>query len=103
MGSYCSLVPRPFPPPVFDRLHASDHKLEAGTAWERHASDHKLEAGTAWERGYGYCTGPGASLVPRPFPAPVLIACMPFPAPVLIACMQAIKTGAGNGLGTRLP
>ena len=29
------------------------------------------------------------SLVPRPFPAPVFI-------------LQAIKTGAGNGLGTRL-
>ena len=34
------------------------------------------------------------SLVPRPFPAPVLIACS--------FILQAIKTGAGNGLGTRL-
>ena len=32
-----SLVPRPFPPPVFDRIlyAVCDQKLEAGTAWER--------------------------------------------------------------------
>ena len=49
-----SLVPRPFPPPVFDRI------LYAKTE-----GDQKLEAGTAWERGYrGYIY----SLVPRPLP-----------------------------------
>ena len=48
-----SLVPRPSPAPVFDRLQytASDQKLEPGKAWERTASDQKLEPGKAWERG----------------------------------------------------
>ena len=40
---HVSLIPRPFPPPVFDRI------LYAETV-----CDQKLEAGTAWERRYGH-------------------------------------------------
>ena len=40
-----SLVPRPSPAPVFDRLHtASDQKLQAIKNWSR--------GRPAWERGY---------------------------------------------------
>ena len=44
-----SLVPRPSPTPVFDRLQyaASDH-----AASNHAASDQKLESGEALERGY---------------------------------------------------
>ena len=41
----CSLIPRPFPPPVFDRLEMYLHTV----------SDQILEVGTAWERGYYMC------------------------------------------------
>ena len=45
-----SLVPRPFPPPVFDRI------LYAKTG-----------AGMAWERGYETRLIHGSSFVPRPW------------------------------------
>jgi len=57
-----SLVPRPFPPPVFDRLqHAGRSHLQYLIAYSMQAvptfsisltvSDQILEVGTAWEQG----------------------------------------------------
>ena len=93
--THVTLSPRPSPP----FLYCKRSKLEPGTAWERGyrfytASDQN------WSREWPgneatslYITRFG-SLVPRPFPAPVLIACS--------IKTEAIKTGGGNGLGTRL-
>ena len=48
---FLSLVPRHFPPPVFDRLQYA-----------------KTEAGMAWERGYHFLILHTSSLVPKPKP-----------------------------------
>ena len=58
-----SLVPRPFPPPVFDRILYA--KTE-GEGFLHTVCDQKLEVGTVWERGYFCLTAVRLSFVPSP-------------------------------------
>ena len=89
--SITSLVPRPFPPPVFDRI------LYAKTEGEGLGEKKVLQEGPQ-----GSSSGTGPRCLPSRLPDVTHVTLSPRPSPSVFAYSMRSKTGGGNGLGTRL-